>query len=300
MTLSRRRPLAIGFGLPLLLALAAPLWSQSTEVLDPVRQDYQVGQTGRVEKLGVVVLITPQVSPERGVAGFLVQADYTDPLIRSGEPVSLLHPTTFAASCEPLRRNQDHGPYIRTNGRGTRFAVMLHQGCKDTKLGISLPYLEASILCSDLAKELRFIEAVRSKRIFDIVPTGFRQSVETDIGKLSKAGRAAWDVYSVVTDVLLVFTVVALAESAVTVEAFVLEALEGPGLEYLGGLVEGKAVEAFFDYVDAEYGLRVEFKLTGWDIVCRICRRRFHRDSLREGELLRCSNGDAEAYIHFH
>jgi hypothetical protein len=277
-----------------------PLFSQSTEVVDPLYRSYGVGQTGHISKLGVEISITPEISVKSGITGFLVQVTYKDPLIRSGEVVSLLHPTTFAASCEPRRRSQEHGPYERTNDRGTHFVVLLHQGCKDTKLGIPIPYLEASILCSDLARELRYIDAVASNKIFDISPTGFRQQVKTDIHDLVAVGRQAYDTYSVVSNVILVFSLISIAGEAITVEAFVLEALEGPGKEYLQGLVEGSLVEGAFDYVDSKYGLRVEFKLTGWEVVCRICHRKFHVESLKDGDLLRCPNGDAEARVFFH
>jgi hypothetical protein len=282
-----------------LLFCALPLRSQAKEYLDQPSRRYDIRETGLIAKLGIEVRITPQTDHQGGVTGFLVEATYKDPAIRSGETISLLQPKFFAATCEPYRRSKDYGAYSRTNDFGTTFRVTLHQGCKDAKPGIAIPYLEAKVLCSNLAAELRRLEAIQSKKIFDIVPTGFYRSERTITGKLVDAGREAYEVYSVISDILLVFTVITVAEGAATVGAFIIEAAELVAESSVKGYVEGKVVEYAFDYVDSNYGMQVRFKLTGWDLVCRIGRHHFHRDSLAEGELVRCPHGDAEAYVHF-
>src|SRR5262245_8142486 len=104
-----------------LLFCAIPLCSQSQEYLDQPSCQYDIRQTGLVAKLGVEVRIKPQTDDRGGVTGFLVEAIYKDPVIRSGETISLLQPKIFPATCEPHRRSQDYGAYSRTNDFGTTF-----------------------------------------------------------------------------------------------------------------------------------------------------------------------------------
>jgi hypothetical protein len=262
-----------------------------------------MGETGVVAKLGVEVRITPENRRNGGIAGFWVEASYKDP-VRSGGAASIVQERFIPASCR-VPHPQEYGPYSRTNESEATFSVIFHQGCKEVRAGLSVPFLEAKILCSNPGAELRRIETVRSGRIFDITPTGVYRYEQTEIGHLVDAGRDGYRVYqeasSVISDVLLVFSVIALFENP-TAEAFVLEAadlVESKAVGYVKGRAIDSFVNAAFDYIDTNYGVRVQYRLKGWDVFCRIGGHKFHRETLAEGELLKCPHGDAEAYIHF-
>jgi hypothetical protein len=97
----------------------------------------------------------------------------------------------------------------------------------------------------------------------------------------------------VVSDVLVVFDIVELSAGTLAPAAFLIKEVKG--------MVLDAAVDAGVDYLKTTYGMRVEFKLTGWNIVCRLCGQRFRRERLSDGELLRCprTGCKGEAYIHF-
>ncbi|HVT59514.1 MAG TPA: hypothetical protein VHR45_14065 [Thermoanaerobaculia bacterium] len=280
-----------------LVFLPAPLRGAPSQTVEPSVREYAIGRTGEISSLGIEVQVTPQVNERHSITGFMVRLSYRDPSYPTSGPVSFLQPTFFPSSCEPFRRTQDRGPYIWFNSRGTRFAVTLHQGCKDTVLMAPVPYLEATINCARTADELRYLDVVASGRIFEIIPTGFRHTELNDVGRLLEVGREAYSIFSEVATVLVLLDLIAVSEGTLSVGGFVMRAVAGT----VSGYLRDKVVNAGIDYVESNVGLRVEFKLTGWDMLCRLCGYRFHLNSLKDGDLVRCprSGCNGEAYVHF-
>lgn len=266
-----------------------PLLGQSTEYIEAPSRTYKINETGAMQSLGIEVQVTPEVSKQGGIAGFLIQLTYKDPIYPASETVVFLRPDYFPASCPPSTRTKLRGPFTWHNSRGTGFAVTLRQECKDAHPGAQVPFVIASVWCSNIEGELRYISKWTSKRLFDFVATGYGKTVQTDAGRVLEIGQGIWDAYSLVSDILIVVDIVALSHGTLTAGQFIMKKVIG--------VVEDLAVDAAFDYLQTEYGSEVRFVHTGWDVTCRLCGTHFHLKELNNGDLVQCPKHDCPAVV---
>lgn len=290
-TLSLRTLRCLAF---LVCFFSLPLSAQHTEVHDRAGRAFDLTETGTVDQLGILVSVKPLLAGETPL-GYEIGLHYKDPAYRDSPEVEILRPHFVAWSCgtgstfSAANRKPDERVFRHSNARGVKFTVELVPSCKATDAG-KVPFVAIEIRCSDLAKELHFLQAKAEGRLFDIAPLGYNEEVPTPIDTVLTLAETSYDVISTV---LTVLDVVALSHGALTAGKFVLKVVEGVGIDAIVGGV--------FDYLHEEIGMRLQFQQTGWTITCRVCGRKFVRDSLQEGDLLRCENPKcpAEVILHF-
>lgn len=271
------------------LSLCAPAHGAVAETYEAPARWFDIGETGELSHFGISVEIFPQTG-RTGITGFLVRIAYRDPTYRDSPEVEILPSSFFPVSCSPPRGRLREQPFTWHNTRDIGFAVTLFQDCRRLEPGLAVPFLEAKLWCSDPLGETKYLALMEEGRLFDIVATGFSETVETEVGR-SLAGLQV--TYNLVSTILTVFDVVAVSRGTITAGKFVMRLVVGVTVDEL--------VNRGLEYARTQHGYEVRFNHTGWKVRCRLCGTVFHVDELTDGQVLSCPNSTciAESIIHF-